>query len=249
MRSKGILIVTERDRKIFQFIFERRVATLDQIHRKFFSSAKIQTVHDRLSRLVKENYLLKMAVDYKGRLTAVFGISPSALKAFANQYRYAITKPLLKSDSISHDLALSEVRERLERAEMVAEYLSENMLHACAALTEAKKLGPFVRANSDAALVLRARTDRFIVALEYEVSEKEISRYAKKITEYYLSPEVDGVFYVCGNNRIENVVRQIDTEVGQKFQSKIYTCQEKTIHSGTLPLPFRDRDNAIFSLK
>ncbi len=192
--------------------------------------------------------LTKSYVLWKEKRSAVFGITHKGLKQIADTYRYKITTPDFRSDSITHDLGLVMLRERLEKAEMVADYLSESTLQSCGELSENEKLGAFTRVNSDAALAIETAKSKFHVALEYEVSDKLESRYAKKLTEYYYSPSVAAVFYVCGDASIEKLIRNVDTEVGQKFDPKVFTCLEEIVHSDATKLPFINRINAMFAL-
>lgn len=90
--------------------------------------------------------------------------------------------------------------------------------------------------------------NRFYAALEYEVSDKLESRYAKKLTEYYYSPTVSAVFYVCSDASIEKLIRKVDADVGATFEPEVFTCLEKTIHNAVGALPFINRVNAMFSL-
>lgn len=106
-----------------------------------------------------------------------------------------------------------------------------------------------MKINSDAALVLNMPTGRFYVAVEYEISEKEVSRYTKKLTEYYFSPQIAAVFYICRDRRIESVVRQTDLEVGKRFEAKVYTCLEEAVQKQSPPVALKDRENATFLLK
>lgn len=248
MRARKQVEVTARDIKILAFVFEHRAVSFKQLAIRFFNGASIPTVHMRLDKLRKSGLLIKSFVLWKEKRSAVFGITDKGLKQIADSYQYKITKPDFKSDSVAHDLGLVMLRERLEKTKMVAEYLSESVLQSCGELSESEKLGAFARVNSDAALAIETAKNKFHVALEYEISDKQESRYAKKLTEYYYSPSVASVFYVCGDASIENLIRKVDAEVGQKFDAKVFTCLEKTVHNGASNLPFINRKNAMFSL-
>jgi hypothetical protein len=122
------------------------------------------------------------------------------------------------------------------------------MLQSCSQFTEHEKLSSYSRINSDAALVIDTTRNKFHVALEYEISVKQQSRYTKKLAEYYYAPSVAAVFYVCGDANIEKLIRKVDAEIGQENDSKVFTCLLETIHNSTDVLPFINRQNAMFSL-
>lgn len=249
MRSKYRIELTTRDLEILQFVFEHRAVGHRQIASRFFKNNHRSVAHDRLTKLSKAGFLQKESTLHAGAQTLFYLITDKGMKAFGKQFKYEITSPSYKSDSINHDLGLVEVRNRLESLGMVVEYLSESVLQSCNGLIESEEFGAFSMLNSDAALVIETKEEKYQVALEYEVSDKMESRYVDKLTDYYLSPSVDAVFYICGNSKIEKLIRKIDGLVGEKYEGKVYTCLEENIQSHRDDLPFLNRKNTLFLLK
>lgn len=248
MKSKKLVEITARDIQILHFVFEHRAVSFSQIANKFFYNASVPTVYIRLDKLRKSGWLTKTFVLWKNKRCSVFGITDKGILQIVDLYRYKLTRSEFKSDSITHDLGLVNLRERLEKTKMLAEYFSESTLQSCGQFSEHEKLSAFVRSNSDAALIIQTPKNKFYAALEYEVSDKLESRYAKKLTEYYYSSTVGAVFYVCGDASIEKIIRKADADVGANFEPKVFTCLEETIHKTTGSLPFINRANAMFSL-
>jgi hypothetical protein len=87
------------------------------------------------------------------------------------------------------------------------------------------------------------------VALEYEVSDKKLSRYVDKLTDYYYSPSIAAVLYVCGNDSIEKLIRKADAEIEKDSDGKVFTCLEETIYKSSSELPFINRQKDIFYLE
>lgn len=249
MKSKQGAALTTRDFEILQFVFEHRAVSHQQIACSFFNGAHRSTAHDRLSKISKAGYLVKSSILHLGAQTIFYAITNKGVQCFSNLYKYEITSPAFKSDSVNHDLGLVEIRKRLEKTNMVVEYLSESVLQSCIGLAESEKFRAFSILNSDAALAIDTKKHQYQVALEYEISDKQESRYAKKLTDYYFAPSVAAVFYICGNARIENLIRKVDAEVGQKFEAKVFACQENIFHRESESLPLHNRKNAIFHLK
>ena len=248
-RPKQRTILTERDLNIFQFFYEQKVATLNQVGRKFFSGKQKQAAHKRLSRLNSGGYIDRAGVIHRKKLTVAYRLKVKGFEALAPYYRYRVVSPRLKSDSASHDLGLVDVRDRMEPTEMVEKFVTENMLQTCEELALEKGFDACARLNSDAALVVRMRTGVFQVALEYEVSDKAASRYDSKLVEYYLSPSIASVLYLCGNARIENLIYQADVRMRQKSESKVYCCRVQVIHNANAPMVFRNQAGGTFQLK
>jgi hypothetical protein len=249
MRAKREIVLTLRDFEILQFVFEQRAVSFKQLAHRFFSIASFQAAHARLEKLTMTNYLEKSYTLWNDTRTVVYGITKKGVKAFGESYSYQITGEKYKSDSVNHDLGLVALRERLEKVKMVANYFSENMLQNCSDLSGSEKYREFSIMNSDAALAIDTIKDQFQVAVEYEISDKKKSRYVEKLVDYYFSPNIALVFYVCGNARIEKLIRATDLEIGGKHKAKVLTCLVENFHKSDGYLPFINRNNGIFKLE
>jgi len=71
----------------------------------------------------------------------------------------------------------------------------------------------------------------------------------KKLTEYYYSPNAGVVLYVCGNAKIEKLIRKVDAEFGHQFDSKILTCLQEKVLNSEGAMQFINRDNSILLLE
>lgn len=240
--------ITRRDINILHFVFEQRAVSFKQLANRFFNGASDSTVYIRLDKLRKSGVLSNSIVRWRGKRSVVFGITDKGIRQIADSYRYKITTPDFRSDSIGHDIGLVLLRERLEKTKMVVEYLSESMLQSCSEFTEHEKLSAYSRLNSDAALAIETTKNKFHVAIEYEISDKSKFRYAKKLKQYYDSFSVAAVLYVCGNVSIEKLILKVDEEVDQNVEAKVFTCLEENIYKATDVLPFINRKNAMLSL-
>lgn len=249
MGRKGQLELTLRDIKIVQFVFEQRVASFSQLAEKFFPAVGIPTAFKRFEKLHLSGYLTKNYIVWENSRTAYFGSTEKGIKLIAEHYRYKITKPDFKSDSVVHDLGLVRLRKRIEQSKLLVEYLSESMLQSCSALSENENLSAFSRINSDAALCLNKQNVKHFVALEYEISDKSSARYAKKLSEYYMAHKIGVVLYVCGDKEIQSMIRQIDKQVDHKSIAKVFTCVENNLQNPTDRLVFLNHQNATLTLE
>lgn len=246
MAAKNRAVLTERDLLVLNFLFEQRVANFEQIANRFFPQTKVFNVYRRLTKLAKAKFIVKIGVQTEGFILNVYGLDESGLSAVSKGYKFSITKPLYKSDSILHDVALVDIRERFRKTKMVVEYYTENVLQGCGNFLDNENFKSFVHLNSDAALTIRTSSGQHNVALEYEVSDKQKSRYEKKLTDYYFAPTIAGVFYICENPFIENLIKRVDVEVGAKSEPKVYTCLRQNLQNENGSMVFTNRNNARF---
>ncbi|MBX9765901.1 MAG: replication-relaxation family protein [Bdellovibrionales bacterium] len=246
--SRKRLVVGARDLHLMRLTFEHRTISREQVANILFSGCKRQIVERRLSKLCEHRYLQRKTIFHEGRIVSCYELTEKGISIVSGSYKYEMTNPIFKSDSLAHDICLVDIRDRLKKSAMLSEYIPENILQSCAHFSDTEEFKPFVRLNSDAALLINTPSGRYSVALEYEGSGKAIARYTQKLTDYYLSTGIAAVFYVCENDGIEKVIRQVDREVGTKLDPKIYTCLLQTLQRGGLPLTFHNRRNGKFIL-
>jgi hypothetical protein len=241
-------MVTLRDIEIMQFIFEHRAVSIKQLANKFFPKVSFQAAYMRLEKLVISKYLVKSFTIWNRTSAAFYGITEKGINTFCGSYKHQITKLDYKSDSINHDLGLVELRARLEKSKMVSGYYSECMLQNCSDLAGDDNFREFRLVNSDAALAIESSESKYHIALEYEISAKHLDDYINKLNDYYSSTKVALVLYICGNARIEKLIRTSDLEIGKK-QSKIFTCLEENFNKADGSLSFINRNNYIFKIE
>jgi hypothetical protein len=248
MKSQKRIEITKRDLEILQFIFERRAVTHQQIAKVFFPSSHRCVPHKRLVKICKTGFLSKKSL-YGDRQILFYSLTDKGISEVKKVYKYEMSNANYKSDSIHHDIGLVEVRKRLEEMSMVVDYLSESMLQSCIDLIESDKFNQFSILNSDAVLVIDTQKSQFQVAIEYEVSNKSEARYIRKLSDYYLSDKIEGIFYICGNSHIEKLIRNADLIAGEKHEAKVFTCLEENLQLSSESITFRNRNNSLFILK
>ncbi len=224
------------------------MATRDQIGKKLFRGLTRQNVERRLKKLLIERYIVKKDVGQINRTVAAFGLEDKGFEIFRNKYEYPITEESFKSDSVAHDICLVDLRSRLEQTKMLVKYLPENVLQACEYFQSSEEFQAFSRLNSDAALVLDTKVGRLNVAFEFECSAKSVSRYVRKMRDYYLSSNIEAVLYVCENVGIERTLRQAELEAAATFDPKIFFCQIEKFQNQNSDLVFCNRNNGRFIL-
>ncbi len=217
--------------------------------KRFFKGGVGATANTRLIKLKKAGYVIDISATFNGRRKIAYGITDKCLSLIGDSYKYPITASDFKSDSAIHDIGLAYIRERLENTNMLSEYISESMLHCCQYFIEHEKIGPYSRINSDAVLALNMPKKIVYVALEYEMNVKEQSRYIKKISEYYYSSNITAVLYICKNNKMEKLIREIDSIVGKSSISKVFTCSIDAVIKMSGEIPFINRNDEVFGLE
>jgi DNA-binding PadR family transcriptional regulator len=225
-KIKG-LHLTKRDLQFFCFLFEYKIAKTEQILKFCYPTSSITNVRYRLSRLKKLNFISSKGYESHRGLIKVFNLTKSGKKLIKEYYSEHISNFKLKSETPEHDLMLIEIGKWFSKNKHTEAYLTENILQSNSYYREHQSFSHFVNIKSDAFLDLSFKGDKYKVAVEYENSQKAFKRYEKLVSEYYLSSQVDIIFYFFKDESIKKAISKIEKNNWIKFQPKFYFFQIK----------------------
>lgn len=249
-RKKPNVLVNRRDSKILEYLFKNKGSTLRKITQVFFNGGSQCTASIRLGKLVKIGLIEKVPfMSDDGLFRVFYRLANKGVEIVQKSYPHKITKNYYISDSIEHDLILSEITEVISGFRMVSQVITESELLSCHDYFEDFKTRPFVLLRSDRLLVIKAEDKDFYVSLEYENSLKSNDRNQKKIEDYYRNRNVDAVFYVCRDSKIMKALMELDQSSKGEKSSKFYFCLLKDVQSSKGELTFKKSDHAYLTLK
>lgn len=229
--SKTVRTLTERDKKVFQFIFEQKVSSFEQIRDRFFPDTSDRTTRRRLYQL-KNSGLLRHVPHTDGRrLRHLFRLSSKAYRHHVLERGVNDLVSQLASHSIDHDLTLTELRTRFERARTTVAFYPENVLQSSEKFSKLEDFRDYVLLRSDAVAEFVVKNKfRYVIPVEYEASIKSIERCEEKMMNYYIKSEAQSVFWICKNGSIQSRLENIERSFGDKFKPKMYfALQEKVL--------------------
>jgi hypothetical protein len=132
---------------------------------------------------------------------------------------------------------------------MVSDYFTENMLQACAKLSENEETRPFVNHNTDAVIELKRQGRKFFVGLEYENSEKAQDRYVKKLLSYYTDTDTPIIFWICADTRIQAAVTMAERLVIGNMKPRCFYNLVTNVLESSLECTFTDLKGAKIMLR
>lgn len=216
------VVITQRDHELFFFLNQGKVSTVEQINRYFFPDTGFKTVHRRLTKLVKTNFLSKDVFLQNGSPKITFGLGEKGLSRIQSLLPYAAPPKVQKSDSPEHDIVLNDIRYALKRSDRVLSILGENELQSSQEFQKDKRYAPFVELNSDGVLSIKKSSGDILVALEYDANKKTASRYLEKMQQYYRKTVIPAVFYIGKTKSIlsmvQNAERLVREDTGKKYK-------------------------------
>ncbi len=245
------LELQKRDVELVRFVYAHRVVSYSQIWRKFFADRTIGTISPRLKRLTKEGYLKSAMMPIRGHYAErYFMPSEKSYELVRHHWGFEIDRPLYKSESIVHDMHLADLAIRMEKLTQFNKLLPENLLQSSSALIQDLFLGDLVRAQSDGALYATGKTGKgFLFALEMELSDKSIDRYKSKLSAYYLAKGINGVLYVCADQRVIVPLVKADEEIRKDKPSILHFALEADALADSEKITFRNAKSGSFDLK
>jgi len=240
-----------RDVELVRFVYAHRVVSYSQIWRKFFSDRHKTTVSHRLKRLRNDGFIKSAMMPIKaGYAERYFMPSEKAYEVVRHSWGFEIDRPLYKSESIVHDLHMVDLAIRMERLTQFNKLLPENLLQSSTALIQDPFLGDLVRAQSDGALYVTGKSGRgYLFALEMELSDKSLDRYKEKLSAYYLMKGIQGVLYVCSDQRVIAPLVKADEEIRKERESVLHFALEADALASSNKITFRNAKSGSFDLK
>lgn len=239
-KSKGLVLVSDRDRKLFNYLFENKVATQQQINRDIFQNSTNQAVNQRLLKLRREKYISVRAMLINSSMRYIYEVTRKGVEELKEDYPFEMHQYVLKSDSPKHDLALVDICFHLRKFVSVKNIITENALQCYQNYRQNEELSYYTVLKSDGCIEMDYEGERALVALEFDRTRKGKARYGKKIRTYYQYDQINAVFFICENKSIANAVLKIDKKVCTQKVPKFFVCQRKDVETSSDKLTFEN---------
>jgi DNA-binding PadR family transcriptional regulator len=138
--------LTERDLALMNWIGSGGLASLNQLHVKFWTNAKERTCRERLLQLEKAGMLKTHFVDARVKGEQVFTLTPKGAKEFsALERKFFFTKlpqkHELKQQLISQDIRIKLERDLVQQGKKLVTWKNEHQLRSEAHHATGKKFG------------------------------------------------------------------------------------------------------------
>ena len=216
------MVLTEADMALLEYLHAVKISTFQRIRSEIYPDYHLKSVCNRVYRL-ENNSLVRGWCNR--RIANGERLITLTKKGF---YDYVATgdeqRIELGSEAPQHDLALSDIRNHLRKAERVLEYFTENQIQTWGKARFDQKLASLVELNSDGVAILGISDEEVLTPVEYEANLKSHDRYVSLINRYYRHDEVLLVIYVAATPEILNRVKQIEASIFPLDEPKITYC-------------------------
>lgn len=236
--------ITKHDLKLIHYLHAVKIATTRQIQRDIYPNHSGANTRKRLKKLRDLKYLTALRPVAGQDMSYQHSLSNKAVRFLKKQLFCDLTNKTSKSESHEHDICLVNIRKIFKSKNMVKDYYSENQIQTYEFFDSDEKLNPMKEHNFDACTTLQKQgTDKFVIGLQFEQSQKGYSRYQSIITNYYIDHSIDFIFYICTKSSIELKIKEIEEKVCRGASKKIYFLSYDKLLNSSDELIFRNAEN------
>ena len=238
-KTKRKLRITKRDRSLFLYLYENKIASGKQIKRDIFNNIHLTVVQRRLRRLKSHGFLKEMAFVRKTTPFKAWSITSKAFNTHVSHELEQIERRQLGSNSPFHDMDLVEIRHAFFGKERVKEYLTENVIQSGSSL-HGDEIERLKEHFPDALVKMRIGKKDYWFCLEYEASLKSSSRCEEFLRKYYFHKNVAAVLFIYEEENIYKKILSLEKKLFSKMTPKIYYCSFEKIQSNKDQLEFEN---------
>ena len=247
-KRKSKIFLQTRDRKILNFLFSNKLATVNQINTAVFKNVRTSYAYLRLAKLRDAGYIISDVTPYQSVIQQIYLLSSKGLNYLINYDGLDTHHTQIRSDSRVHDLALVDILQRLKNLDCMTKIVTENDLVGLVDYENLKPYSTFKALQSDGYCQLRSKRGLLNVAVEYEKSLKIKKRIAEKMLNYSYERDVDLILCIADSEQILKRLKQVDKEVYGSHTSKMYFSLTADVLDSSKQLQFHHSTKNILSL-
>lgn len=238
----------QRDKFILRDLFYSKGLDLELILHRHFKGLHESTARKRLGRLHDGKYVTKGACIRNNKIQIVYYVSPKGLVTILDLLSGQLTRKEVVSSNPEHDLELARIFDRISLASSLAEIKTENEIQSIVFGDYDSNYAPFRRLNTDIYFSFSHKERKYKVAVEFERTKKESDRWSKYLLNYHLEDSVDLVFYICNDQTIAKRMTKIETDLADKYSSKIFFCTLEEFYTNDEFVIFKNTIGRTFTL-
>ena len=235
------VIITPRDRDLFLYLFQNKIANVQQIKRDLFPKVAMQTMYVRLGKLRKAGWIESTPYMERKTISSYFNVTPECVKHHLEE-SIEVKGGSFKSDSISHDLKLNDIRKYFLGKKRIKSYFTENELVSNNDLKENRKIASYGSTRVDAVVRVEAKNgDLCHLGMEYEHTLKSKKRCREKVRRYYLRPQAEVILFIYRSKSIYNCFKKVEEDFAQQYRRpKLFFLSLKEVTSENHEVIFRN---------
>lgn len=248
-KIKTNLVIHDRDRALFSYLYEVKVATSDQIMRDVFTSVSKTVFYRRVKKCIQAGFIKRYGHFDGDKQIVTYSLSKKGLMTFIFGSNDSHLIKCCQSEAVIHDLTLNDIRHLFLSKETVSNYLTENVLNSHASIVTDEMYDDYRRCGSDAFVELTINNQQIFSAIEYEQTLKYTNRYIDLFGKYYSAFDIDAIFYIASDQRILTNVQKVEKLVRDQMQPKVFFARMSDLKINPDCLKFTStKDNKMIQI-
>ena len=241
--TKKELRINQRDRRLFQYLYENKIASVRQIGRDIFKSCHLSATNRRLRKLQKKGFLKEIALARKTYPFKAYSITAKAFDDYLFDQFTDATRRQFESSSLFHDIDLVDIRNSFAGRDKITKYLTENIIQSGSDHLDEFDIDCLAGHYPDAIVRIKVGKKYYDFCLEYEASLKSKKRCEDFLKKYYYDKNVAAVLFIYRAEDIFKNVSSLEKKLFSNMTSKFYYCPFEKIQSNGQKLQFTNSKN------
>lgn len=237
--------------RVLATLAQLKVASTRQIERHCFNKMSQSFVWDTVKKLRQADLIeSKSILNPDARPFSAYFLTSKGFKELALQYPLGLEEIQLKSNSLQHDLVLTDLCLLFSQVRECNYFVSENIIRSKLLEEEVKEMAIFRSARSDSAVLMTVNGQKVWLALEYERSRKSFERYKQRLKSWYQTENLPGVLVVTEDESLAEIMAQIDSKTIPHLPRKVLFLPRNQINLQSKKLHFMNskKEFLTFSL-
>lgn len=216
-------MLNARDRDLFNFLYEVKVANSWQVKREIYPTVSKTILHRRLNKLIKAEFIKRVPYfDEQRGLISAYTLSKNTMDRYILCKEDDSANRRCHSDSITHDIFLTELRHHFKSCKSINDYFTENAIQSGRTFYYNRGLSTYQGLNGDALAVIDNPEKNLIVAIEYEHTIKYSTRYAQYFKQYMNYQSVHALLYIVRDKKMLRVIQREEKNSIKHDHFKVY---------------------------
>ena len=234
-KGKQKIFVTERDRVLFLYLFQNKIANFEQIREDVFGDLAMQTVYARLGKLRQTGFIKRTSYLSKRAIASgYFHITQKCLDEYLKGLSW-VKYSHKKVDVIEHDLRLNDIKRFFLKKKLVRHFFAQNELFARLYLRNNPSIPKYASVGVDAVVGVRGPKGKLChFGLEYEHTLQTKPKCRRQVRNYYFKPNMGAILFIYNTQNIYERFMKIDKQTSKdaSYTPKLFFLSIQEILSG-----------------
>lgn len=229
---------------MLDFLAAQKIATANQVESFCFSNNTRSYIWKVIKKLKEANLIISSGLRLDGKRQHFgYQLTSQGLDELRLYCSDDPGKLQIASNSPVHDITLTDIRILFSRIKECSFFLPENILATKIFEKDIAELSAFRSLRCDSAALLAINGKKTWLSVEFERSQKTLSRYKERLHKWYQAENISGILMITENQNLINKLSEIDRKTSPRLARKILYLSKAEALSANKQIQFFDCNN------